>query len=248
MRAHLVKYICMDIILHLISYEVNNLSLIFDVGKSLVPRTGEIVSGDTIEVLDSGHSTTIVLADGMGSGLKANILSSLTAKMAIGLLKNGLPLDDVCGMLAQSLPTTCSNASVGYSTFTILQISSDGHADLVEYNNPESIIGTNSKVIDIPRETTTISGKLIGKCSFHMDENSWVVLISDGVTNAGVGDIWNHGWGQERVQTYLSRVVGRFDEPQGLCEDLCSVCQVLYSGKVTDDVSAAAIFAHKNTL
>ncbi|HOV66686.1 MAG TPA: serine/threonine-protein phosphatase, partial [Bacillota bacterium] len=69
--------------------------------------------------------------------------------------------------------------------------------------------------------------------------------ISDGVSNAGVGSIWTHGWGQERVAKYLSRVVLRFGTPQEVCEDLCNVCKVLYSGKVTDDVSVAAVFANK---
>jgi len=224
---------------------VNDLSFSFEFGKALVPKTGERVSGDTIEVFADEHSTSVVLADGLGSGLTANILSSLTAKMAIGMLKNGASPDDVCEILSQNVPTACKNASVGYSTFTIFQTTANGDACIIEYNNPTSIIGRKNKVIDMPREMTTISGKVISKYRFEMDEHTWVVLISDGVSNAGVGSIWNHGWGQERIAKYLSRVVLRFGTPQEVCEDLCNVCKILYSGKVTDDVSVAAVFANK---
>ncbi|HHY69720.1 MAG TPA: SpoIIE family protein phosphatase [Firmicutes bacterium] len=221
------------------------MDLEFDVGKSLVPKTGETISGDTIEVYDTGSSTTVILADGLGSGVIANVISSLTAKSAVDMLDQGIDLDSIAEILAKSLPDVANNTDVGYSTFTIVQVLPDGTCSIIEYNNPRTVIVENDVITEIPRQTFNVSGKQIHKCHFQIQEGSWIILVSDGVINAGVGVLWNHGWGQERLESYISRVIHKFNAAEDLCRDLCDVCQTLYSEKISDDVSIAAILSRK---
>jgi hypothetical protein len=223
---------------------VKTVVLKIDVGKSLLPKKGEELPGDTVEIEKSNSSTVVVLADGLGSGVKANILSSLTAKMTVGMLKYGCDLGEVIETLANTLPV-CEVRQIAYSTFTILQVFSDGRAYLAEYDNPRAIIGKERTVIDVPRETRMISGRAISEAHFQMDEKTWAVLVSDGVIHAGIGGIWNLGWSHERVENYVSRVITTFQDAQEMCDDLCHVCQRLYAGEIGDDVSVATVMARK---
>lgn len=150
-----------------------------DVGKALIPKKGEELPGDTVEIDKSQSSTVVVLADGLGSGVKANILSSLTAKMTVGMLKYGCDLGEVIETLANTLPV-CEVRQIAYSTFTILQVFPDGKAYLAEYDNPKAIIGRERNVIDVPRQTRIISGRKINEAHFHMDEKAGQSLFRMG--------------------------------------------------------------------
>ena len=220
------------------------MALKIDVGKALLPKKDEELPGDTVEVDSYGSSTVVVLSDGLGSGVKANILSSLTAKMTVGMLKYGCDLSEVIETLAGTLPV-CEVRGIAYSTFTILQVFDDGRAYLAEYDNPPAIIGKGSGIIHVPREARVIYGRKIKEARFRLDESSWVVLASDGVIHAGIGGIWNLGWTHERVQAYVSRVIPTFEDAQEMCDDLIHVCQRLYAGEIGDDVSVATVMVRK---
>lgn len=147
------------------------MALKIDVGKALLPKKGEELPGDTIEVGSSESSTVVVLSDGLGSGVKANILSSLTAKMTVGMLKYGCDLSEVIQTLAGTLPV-CEVRHIAYSTFTILQVFDDGRAYLAEYDNPPAIIGRGGTITHVPRNTRVISGRKINEAYFEWDEDT----------------------------------------------------------------------------
>ena len=83
---------------------MKTVALKIDVGKALLPKKDEELPGDTVEVDSYGSSTVVVLSDGLGSGVKANILSSLTAKMTVGMLRHGCDLSEVIKPLQAHCP------------------------------------------------------------------------------------------------------------------------------------------------
>ena len=95
------------------------MSLHLDIGYSQLNKKGEELCGDSIEVLEGGDSSIIVLADGLASGVKANILSRITAKTAATMLKMGCHIDEVIETMAETLSVDRVRNLV-YSTFFIL--------------------------------------------------------------------------------------------------------------------------------
>ena len=104
---------------------MNNLCT--DIGFKSVNKKGEQLCGDHVDIVEENeNSTVIVLADGLGSGVKASILSTLTSKIISTMLAEGLKIEECVSAIAATLPV-CSTRGVAYSTFTVIHISEDDH-------------------------------------------------------------------------------------------------------------------------
>ena len=140
---------------------MNNLCT--DIGYLSLNKWGEQLCGDRVEIVDQGeNSTVIVLADGMGSGVKANILSSLTSKIISTMMAANMRLEDCVSTIASTLPV-CAVRGVAYSTFTIIHIIENEEAEIIQYDNPLLILIRDGKFVEIPNTGTEIDGKMIYK-------------------------------------------------------------------------------------
>jgi len=211
-----------------------------DIGTAQLKKDGEELCGDSIElaVNDTGH--ILVVADGLGSGVKANILSRLTAKTAGTMLKMGGRIDDVIETLAQTLPI-CKVRMLAYSTFTILQITRDGYVYLVEYENPPAYIGRGKGLQKVARAERVIGGKLIRECYFKAAENDWLVVVTDGVIHAGSGRTMNMAWDGERVGMYLAGTYSQAHSAADWAREIARLCSHIYGEKPADDASVAVV-------
>lgn len=116
-----------------------------DVAWKSLNKHHEELCGDKVEVLKTADSDIVILADGMGSGVKANILATLTSKILGTMLFNGATIESCVETIAKTLPV-CKVREVAYATFSILQIFRNGEAYLVEFDNPSCIFIRDHKV------------------------------------------------------------------------------------------------------
>ena len=139
---------------------MNNLCT--DIGWMSLNKKGEQLCGDHVDIVPQGeNSTVVVLADGMGSGVKANILSTLTAKIISTMMAEGLHVEDCVETIASTLPI-CAVRGVAYSTFTIIRIIENEEAEIIQYDNPFVVLLRNGKNWEYPREAVEI-GKAEGR-------------------------------------------------------------------------------------
>lgn len=211
-----------------------------DIGTAQLSKYGEELCGDSIEVIRTGTDRIVVVADGLGSGVKANILSRLTAKTAATMLKRGGRVDDVMETLAHTLPI-CRVRKLAYSTFTILHVNRDGNARLIEYENPPTYIGNKHRLVQLDKTERNIDGRVIHESFFKAAENDWLVIITDGVLHAGTGKVWNMGWGWDRVGGYLAQAYAPEKSATGWAEEIAGMCRSIYGGKPGDDASIAVV-------
>ena len=92
------------------------MELCLEYGCTSVNEFGEELCGDNVVSIVDGDYTTLVLADGLGSGVKANILSTLTSKILCTMAANGIDIDECVETLIQTLPV-CQGRGVAYSNF-----------------------------------------------------------------------------------------------------------------------------------
>ena len=222
---------------------MNNLSA--DIGYHSLLKYGEQLCGDHVEVVGlNADTTTIVLADGLGSGVKASILSTLTSRIISTMIAEGLPIEDCVSTIAATLPV-CSERQVAYSTFTILRLIDNREVEVIEYDNPAVILLRDGKNYEFPRTTLNIGGKTIRKSRFALRENDIFVALSDGCLYAGVGMELNFGWERKDIIEFLETLYDVGFTAKTLTTILLDECYKLYGGQPGDDTTACVVRIRK---
>ena len=210
-----------------------------------INHVGEQLCGDHVDVVSQpDDSKVIVLADGLGSGVKASILSTLTSKIISTMIAEGLPLEECVSAIAQALPVD-QQRGVAYSTFTILHLVRGHTAELIQYDNPQVILIRNSQVSDYPMTQINIEGKNIYRSKIRLQEGDVFVAMSDGCPHAGVGVAYNFGWKREDIADFMANMTLAGHTAKALCELLIEACNQLYEGKPGDDATACVVRVRK---
>ena len=216
-----------------------------DIGYKSINHVGEELCGDHVDVVESGESSTvIVLADGLGSGVKASILSTLTSKIISTMMAAGLPIEDCVSAIAGALPV-CSVRGVAYSTFTIIHILDNQIAELIQYDNPHVIIIRDYQIYDYPKTEMNIGGKRIYKSTIRLQEDDVFVAMSDGCPHAGMGGKYNFGWKREDIAEYMLALAAGGYTAKNLSTMLVDECDNLYGHKPGDDTTACVVRVRK---
>ena len=211
-----------------------------DIGFVSANKYGEQLCGDHVERIDQENGVTVVLADGLGSGVKANILSTLTSKILSTMIAGGLTVEDCVKTIAATLPV-CEVRKVGYSTFTIIHIVENREAELIQYDNPRVILLRGGRSVDYPQQELTIDGKRILKSVVPLEEGDVFMAMSDGAIHAGVGLSLNFGWQREEIASFLETVYDGSFTAKTLAAMLVGECTRLYGNKPGDDTTACAV-------
>ena len=213
-----------------------------DVGYVSINHIGEQLCGDHVELVeqDGGDSLVLVLADGLGSGVKASILSTLTAKIISTMMANDLPLEDCVQAIAKTLPI-CKVRGVAYSTFTILRVTASLEAEIIQYDNPRVILLRDGKGTPYPITERIIDGKTVAQSHVRLREGDTFVAASDGVIHAGVGPKLNFGWQLPNVTAFLEENYDPALTAKTLSAMLISQCEQLYGGEPGDDATVCTV-------
>ena len=222
---------------------MNNLCA--DIGCKSINHIGEQLCGDHVDIVEQGdNSTVIVLADGLGSGVKASILSTLTSKIISTMMAQGLSLEECVSTIAATLPI-CSVRGVAYSTFTIIHIIDNSTVELIQYDNPQIIMLRDCEIYDYPVSEVIIGGKKILKSNIKLRENDLFIAMSDGCPHAGIGTAFNFGWKRDDIAEFIRSVAHVGFTAKTLSTMLIDECNKLYGGKPGDDATACVIRIRK---
>ncbi len=199
--------------------------------------------------LNDENRIIAVLSDGMGHGVKANMLATLTATMALNFTLEHKEIHRIAEIIMNTLPV-CSERKMSYATFTILDIEFDGNVRILEYDNPQAVILRGNKIFE-PQWTCVImegeknSGKEIKSCEFTPEKEDRIVFFSDGVAQSGLGSgKYPFGWGRDNVATYLTELISH--EPDMAAPDLAhkvvNMANVIDGYASKDDTSCGVIY------
>ena len=216
-----------------------------DIGYKSINHYGEQLCGDHVDVVEQNeNSTVIVLADGLGSGVKASILSTLTSKIISTMMAAGLPIEECVSTIAATLPV-CSVRGVAYSTFTIMHLRDNETAEIIQYDNPQVIIIRDGVNYDYPKTEMNIGGKKIYKTTIRLKENDIFVAMSDGCPHAGIGMAYNFGWKREDIISFVETMAPSGFTAKTLSTILVDECDKLYGNKPGDDATACVVKIRK---
>ncbi|MGL6108038.1 SpoIIE family protein phosphatase [Romboutsia sp.] len=211
-----------------------------DFASGSLNKFNEELCGDKVAFYNDDEKFIGVLSDGLGSGVKANILATLTAQIAITMLKEGLPIEEVIDTIIHTLPV-CAVRKLAYSTFTIIKVDTTGIVYIAEFENPSIFFLRENKIRYLEWTTKEINNRIIKESKFQLKEKDVLVFVSDGVIHAGVGYVLNLGWGWKDVAKHLEKFIKSNMSAKTITNNLLGACDLLYMGKPGDDATVATI-------
>lgn len=218
---------------------MNNLCA--DIGWKSLIKYGEQLCGDHIDIINmSEDSSVIVLADGLGSGVKASILSTLTSKIIATMTSEGISIEECVKTIAATLPI-CKVRNVAYSTFTIIHLIRNEEAEIICYDNPGVIMYRNGKYMDLPIKEMNVDGKIIHRSRIKLQENDIFIAMSDGCPHAGIGRVFNFGWKREDIAEYMKTFAHVGYTAKTLSTMLVDECNRQYDFKPGDDTTSVVV-------
>ncbi len=216
-----------------------------DIGYKSINHYGEQLCGDHVDIVEQNeNSTVIVLADGLGSGVKASILSTLTSKIISTMIAAGLPVEECVSTIAATLPV-CSVRGVAYSTFTVIRLINNETAEIIQYDNPHVIFIRDAESTDYPKTEMNIDGKKIYRSVIKLRENDIFIAMSDGCPHAGIGNSYNFGWKTEDIASFVESLVPVGFTAKTLSTMIVDECEKLYGYKAGDDATACVVKIRK---
>ncbi len=215
-----------------------------DIGYQSLNKFGEQLCGDHVERIDVENGVVLVLADGLGSGVKASILSTLTARIISTMVAAGIKLTECVRTIAQTLPV-CKEREVAYATFTILHIKHNETAEIIQYDNPSVILLRDGENFDYKKEEQIINDKQIFCSEVKLQENDLFILMSDGCIHAGLGMTLNFGWERKDIIRFMEAQEGAGYTAKALTTILLDECNRLYGYCPGDDTTAAMVRIRK---
>ena len=216
-----------------------------EIGYKSINHVGEQLCGDHVDIIEQENdSTIIVLADGLGSGVKASILSTLTSRIISTMMAAGISLDECVSTIAATLPV-CSVRGVAYSTFTIIHLLHNRTAELIQYDNPLIILIRNGNPFSYPKTELNIDGKKIYRSVIRLQEGDVFIAMSDGCPHAGIGLAYNFGWQREDIADFAGMLVKAGYTAKALSTMLVDECNKLYGYRPGDDATACVVRVRK---
>ena len=220
-----------------------------DIDSSQFNKYRQYVAGDVVLTHRIKEENRVItcLSDGLGSGIKASVLANLTATMAVKYTSNYADVTKTAEVIMETLPG-CSVRKISYSTFTIVDINSSGHARIIEHGNPDYLLMRGIEPVKVPK--TRIQLKKwsqrevnISEFDFHIGDR--LIYFSDGVTQAGMGlRDYPLGWGFRAVIKNIQQWIGweKGISSRQLARTIAIHARQIDSFEPKDDITCGVIY------
>lgn len=212
---------------------------VIECGKVSLIKKQETLCGDSSHIVREKDRLTVVLSDGLGSGVKANILATLTSTILATMLSHKLPVEECVYTVASTLPM-CRERKLAYSTFTAVQVENN-IAHLVQYDNPMAILLRRGKNKPYSSSRIFVENKEVYESTIYLEEGDMLILMSDGMTSAGLGKTNTSGWSREEIIDLAERVYEPGMAPQKMAALLVDAAFSLCLEENDDDTSTMVL-------
>ncbi len=216
------------------------MGIVIDEFYQSIPKHGQEVCGDNVEIIKNDKETIVVLSDGLGSGIKANILSTLTSKIAVGLIDKKLPLIEIIETVLATLPI-CEVREIAYSTLAVLRVNRNGKAQIIEIDTPSIFLVRNGQVKKIEMQEREMWGKTVREAEVKLENDDKLFMVSDGVIHAGIGALLDFGLGWQGFARHLDDVLQHYYNLKDIVEKLVDICLAYYLMEPGDDFTVLGL-------
>lgn len=174
-----------------------------DITDCQTPKRPGDVCGDAWSCLRTERSTTIICCDGIGSGIKANIAATMTVARLEELMRRDYSLREAVAGVAATM-NRAKLADLPYTAFAVARILNDGETTILTYEAPGPVLISRRLATVLPQRTIAPDRALIGESCCYMEPGDALLLISDGISQAGIGTTLRDGWGTQGLCRFVN--------------------------------------------
>ncbi len=212
-------------------------------------KHGQLISGDVFlsQKVEQEGRIVSVLSDGLGSGVKASVLASMTATMALKFAASTMDIRESAEIIMDTLPI-CSVRKVSYSTFTVVDMASTGETRIIEHGNPSFLLVRPKGEVSITKTEVRPQrwqDRVISFSTFDVQREDRIIFFSDGITQAGMGEYRTPlGWGLENVDKFVREKIDRypFISARELSRQLVARAEEVDGLSAKDDITCGVVY------
>ncbi len=225
--------------------------LFIEMEASQFTKTGQAACGDDVrfETIERENRHLVALSDGLGSGVKAHVLATMTTSMAIRFLASNIPTLEAAEIIMDSLPV-CEVRKIGYATFSLFDFRLGGRARITEMGNPGYIHLRGVEEVKPLVDETVVSehwpDREVRECEADFQCGDRVIMCSDGVTQSGLGvrKDMKFGWRRSGVMKFAQTEIAQ--NPEVSAHDLAAAIArealLITPGGCKDDITCCVVY------
>jgi len=199
----------------------------------------QLVCGDAVRCLRKNQATYLILCDGVGSGIYANIAAITCVDRLTELCSSNVAFKDACCMVAESMHRARTQ-EFPFAAFTAVRVLRDGHYALYTYESPQPVVIRRGHAEVVEAERFLNAGyEIVGESFGELDQGDSILIFSDGVSQAGLGTGYNFGIGSEGLADFIND--NRALPLEALLRKICQMTKKISGNRVKDDTSLAAL-------
>lgn len=173
-----------------------------ELDQSQVSRRAGQPCGDVVACERTTSSTTLVVSDGLGHGIRAHVAAQMCVSRILELLRQGYSMRKAFTSLVSTMERA-RGTDLPYAVFTVVRILNDGVTMVLSYEMSAPILAASRYAQVLPQRTMTLENSLIGEANCHLEPGEGVLVVSDGITQAGLGMGLTQGWTAEGASQYI---------------------------------------------
>lgn len=214
----------------------------FEVETAQSEKKAGAPCGDVCYVERTPTGTTIILSDGLGSGVKANIAATMCVARLKELMRCGFSMRRAFTNVATTM-NQAAKEDLHYAVFTIVKILNDGVTSILSYDMPAPIFISNKQATILNQRTFTLENSVICEANCYLNLGDSILLVSDGITQAGLGRGLNYGWTSEGLKKFVSTSLPEGVKYSELPQEILNKAHQLCKGFNDDDASAVLAYS-----
>jgi hypothetical protein len=210
-----------------------------------IKKQKENVCGDQFLINRTNLYTTYILCDGMGSGVKASIAATMCASRINHLIDSQVPLPKIVKKISL-LMSRAKNENIPYSTFTIVKILPSGQFNIYNYENPFPLLINKDNCLSFDASYEIIGKEVVGHVTGRLYKGDSLLVMSDGVSQAGLGRVPGFGWGVDNIRDYLDHLLQKEISSKELLNLISDAVKRLSGGSFHDDITITKLTARNS--
>ena len=159
--------------------------------------------GDVISHRRMGAGTLVICADGLGSGIRAHIGAQMCVARMFESVIQGFSLRKAFSKVATTMQQS-RDPGKPFAAFSVARIRPDGNATVLSYDAPAPILVGRHGASALANRPFSLPGGLAIESNCQLDVDEGILLMSDGITQAGIGYGPSTEWQTEGVVRLVS--------------------------------------------